>query len=249
MDSVLRKMIAASSRRKPQLAGVRPGNRPPVDVLQAMNQGFFFIAEIKRRSPSAGIIREDFDHRSLADVYARAGASAISVLTEEEHFGGAPEFLEEVRETTDLPLLRKDFILTREQVRESYLLGADIVLLIVACLGIDELRSLHSAVLDLGMTPLVEIHNEEELDRALMADPVLVGVNNRNLNDFRVSLDTSLKLSELIPSGIRKISESGISLPEHITMVKKAGFNGVLVGESILRHKDPGTTLKSLCNG
>jgi len=249
VDSFLKSITAEACKRKPELTGSRSGKHPPVNVLEVIRREFFFIAEIKHRSPSVGTVREDFDHRALAGAYSSAGASAISVITEEDHFGGAPRFLKEVREVTDLPLLRKDFIVTMEQVRESYILGADIVLLIAACLTIDMLRSLQAAVLDLGMTPLVEIHTEGELDMVLKTDPVLLGVNNRNLNDFRVSLETSLKLAELIPRGIPRISESGISSREHIAIVREAGFHGVLVGESLLRQQDPGKALRSLRNG
>lgn len=222
---------------------------PPADVMDILNNNFFVIAEVKRSSPSAGDIREDFDPLNLARAYRRGGASAISVLTEKNYFRGNINDLKVIKDNLPLPVLRKDFIIHPWQVYQSYNLGADMILLISACLSQQQLKILYEISLSLGMIPLVEVHNREELKTALSTGAEIIGINNRDLNTFRVDLDTSFRLKEMIPPEIKVISESGISRPAHIRRLKDSGFSGVLIGEALLRQNDPENKLKELVNG
>ena len=247
MNSVLRRIVADVLRDERGLPPETPVIRKaPAKILQLMDSGFFLIAEIKHRSPSKGLLRKQFNPEELASAYSVGGASAISVVTEKNHFGGLPEHLTSVRKAVGLPLLRKDFIMTHRQVTESFNLGADMILLIAACLEASLLTELHSAATELGMTPIIEVHRQSELEKALAADPMIIGINNRDLNDFRVDINTSLNLIGEIPSGIRAISESGISTGEQIRQLKAAGFSGALVGETLLVSNDPVLTLRGL---
>jgi indole-3-glycerol phosphate synthase len=171
------------------------------------------------------------------------------VVTEEKFFYGSKEYLTDIRAAIDLPILRKDFLINTDQVVESFNLGADMVLFIVACLSDGELFELDRTARELGMTPIVEIHDESELGRALSLGPVLLGINNRNLADFAVDLDKSMNLKEIIPSGIPVISESGIQSAEHVKALKRAGFAGMLVGEALLRQPDCGAALREMIHG
>lgn len=207
---------------------------------------FFLISEIKKASPSKGIIRKNFDPVAIAKAYTEAGTGAISVITEKNFFEGEKENLEKVRTVTEKPLLRKDFIIHPRQVYEAFNLGADMVLLIVACLKDEELKDLYHLILDLGMTPLIEIRNEEELDRILPLSPKLIGVNNRDLKTFEVDIQISLDLKPKIPADINVISESGIFTADHIQLLKDHGFAGALIGESLLRQKDLVKAIKNL---
>jgi indole-3-glycerol phosphate synthase len=250
MNSVLERIVStvlSDEEKKPPLRPIQRG--APLDVPGLMDSGFFLIAEIKHSSPSRGLISQKFDPPALATAYERGGASAISVVTEREHFGGDPEYLRTVRERVGLPLLRKDFILTKRQIVESYNLGADMILLIAACLDKENLRMLYSTTMELGMTPLLEIHNHTELQMAIEVEPLLIGINNRNLHDFSVNIDTSLSLAGEIPRRIRKISESGIKTSSDIRLLKEAGFEGALVGESLLVSQDPESAVRGLLNG
>jgi indole-3-glycerol phosphate synthase len=204
------------------------------------------VAEIKRASPSAGILRTDFRPRSIAEEYQRAGAAAISVLTEVKHFGGGLEILADVRWHARLPLLRKDFIVDAYQVLEARRAGADAVLLIAALLDDGTLRGLIAETESLGMDALVEVHTMIELERVLGVGASVIGVNNRDLRTFEVSLETSLRLAERIPSQTVSISESGIRTPEDIQRLTAAGYRGVLVGEHLLRAEAPGAALSEL---
>ncbi len=224
-------------------------SRPePVDVLRRIRQEFFLICEVKRHSPSKGEMMKKFNHLALAEIYEQAGASAISVVTEEEFFHGVKNHLTEIRENVSLPLLRKDFIFHPAQVYESYNLGADMVLLIAGILEYSLLEELYTLTLELGMEPLVEIHTEEDLAKVLPLEPAVVGINNRNLKTFEVSLETSFKLRRLIPEHISVISESGIRTTEDIHRLKDAGFSGALVGEAILKSPDPAGKIRSMKN-
>jgi indole-3-glycerol phosphate synthase len=204
------------------------------------------IAEIKKASPSAGVIREDFDPLAVAGEYAAAGAAALSVLTEVHHFLGGLETLARVRWRSNLPLLRKDFIVDPYQVLEARHAGADAVLLIAALLDAPALEGLRRAAETHGMEALVEVHDEPELEKALASGATLVGVNNRNLATLEVSLDVSLRLARLLPKGVTAVSESGIRTGEDIRRLRDAGYRGFLVGESLMRSPSPGAALRQL---
>ncbi|MCP4218547.1 MAG: indole-3-glycerol phosphate synthase TrpC [bacterium] len=231
-------------------AGFELRDRPkPLDILAVMDEDFRLIAEIKKASPSKGIIRHDFLPVELAKAYAAGGASAISVLTESNFFAGKKEYLTAVKAAVDVPVLRKDFIIHPFQVYEAFNLGADFILLIVACLTDEMLAQLYCMAKALAMEVLVEVHNEAELKRALKLEPELVGINNRDLRTFEVSLDTSLRLRDRIPPEIHVISESGIKNHKDIERLKYAGFSGVLVGESLVREADVSAALRRLLHG
>ena len=204
------------------------------------------IAELKRASPSRGLLRARYRRREIAQAYAEAGASALSVLTEEQYFLGSLEDLKQVREAVSLPVLRKDFILDAYQVYESAAAGADAVLLIAAVLPDEGLRELIGLCKSLRLAALVEVHNEQELDRALAAGVQLVGVNNRNLKTMEVNLETSFRLKERIPSSCLSVSESGIRTAEDLRNLAAAGFQAVLIGEHLMTADDPGRALAAL---
>jgi len=222
---------------------------PPRDIAAALAASFTVIAEIKKGSPSRGIIRADFDPARLARDYEAGGAGAISVVTEKNFFFGEKETLRRVRGAVALPVLRKDFIIHPFQVFESFNLGADFILLIAAILSGDELGLLVRSCRSLGMEALVEVHDEADLERAFGADPRIIGINNRNLRDFSVDWTRSLKLRGSIPAGIHVISESGIGSAEQLRALKAAGFAGALVGEHLLKQERPGQALKEMIHG
>ncbi len=232
------------------LSEVKLKKRPdPIDILPLIKQNFFVIAETKKGSPSQGIIRKDYHPVFISAGYREAGASAISVLTEEHFFYGSKRHLPMVKENVDLPVLRKDFLVHPFQVYESYNLGADFVLLIAACLTDERLKELYDLTLSLGMQALIEVHTEEELKRVLPLNPKLIGINNRDLKTFHVDLGTSFRLKKMIPEDIFVISESGIRRSEDIKALKEAGFSGVLIGESLLKKADPSLALGKLLQG
>ncbi|HXH99731.1 MAG TPA: indole-3-glycerol phosphate synthase TrpC [Sphingobacteriaceae bacterium] len=202
------------------------------------------IAEFKRRSPSKGTINDIASVSSVTTDYADAGASALSVLTDNSFFGGESSDLTEARKKNELPILRKDFMLDEYQIIEAKALGADIILLIAAILSPERIKQLAKVAKNIGLNVLLEVHNREELDRSLCNDLDAIGVNNRNLNDFSVSLDHSYELVDIIPDQFLKISESGISDPATIRDLKKAGFNGFLIGENFMKEQDPGKAMK-----
>jgi indole-3-glycerol phosphate synthase len=212
----------------------------------ALDGAMSVIAEVKRRSPSAGAFVTSLDPVAQASSYARGGAAAISVLTDEKYFGGSFGDLESVRAAVPVPVLCKDFILTPYQVYEARGYGADLVLLIVAALDDRTLKSLQAMILELGMTPLVEVHDQHDLARAIAADAPLIGINNRDLRDFSVDLLTTEYLGPLVPDGTPFISESGIVRREDVERVRSAGGRGVLVGETLMRSSDPTATLREL---
>ncbi len=202
------------------------------------------IAEFKRQSPSKGIINAAVSVRDVTAAYAASGASALSVLTDRAFFGGRKQDLVEARAVNSIPVLRKEFMLDEYQVIEAKAIGADIILLIAAILDPDTIRNLARLSKSLGLSVLLEVHNREELDRSLCPELDAVGVNNRNLADFSVSLDHSFRLAEHIPGEFLKISESGLSDPENIRKLKLAGFNGFLIGENFMKQDDPGKAMK-----
>jgi indole-3-glycerol phosphate synthase len=203
------------------------------------------IAEFKRRSPSKGIINDRSTVEEVSNGYAASGASAISILTDQSFFGGKDEDLLEARRVNKLPLLRKDFILDEYQIVEAKALGADIILLIAAILSPGEVRELSRFAKDIGLNVLLEVHNKEELDRSICDDLDAIGVNNRNLGDFSVTVQHSFDLVKYIPSRFLKISESGISDPQTIKELSNAGFDGFLIGENFMKEADPGKAMKA----
>ena len=208
--------------------------------------GLRVIAEIKRASPSRGLLRQHYRRREIALGYAAGGASALSVLTEEHYFLGSTRDLVEVRQAVEIPVLRKDFILESYQVYESVAVGADALLLIVAVLPERDLRSLLDLCKQLRIAALVEVHTEAEVERAAAAGAQIIGVNNRNLKTLEVNLDTSLQLGEKMPRGCLAISESGIKTAADLRRIRDAGFNAVLMGERLMSQADPGKALQEL---
>lgn len=204
------------------------------------------IAEVKKASPSAGVIRADFDPIAIAKTYEAHGASCISVLTDESHFQGSLDYLRQIREAVGLPLLRKDFVLDTYQVLEARAAGADAVLLIAECLDDCNLRKLFNAICDLGMTPLVELYEIENLTRVFDAGATLIGVNNRNLHTFEVDLERTIQLRKRVPDECVLVGESGIKTPDDVQRLDAAGVDAILVGESLMREPDIGTAVDRL---
>ena len=218
------------------------------DFKQALRNlnGISMIVEIKRASPSAGILRKKLDVQEIAVMYEQAGASCISVLTEEKYFLGSIEDLNQVKVSTTLPVLGKDFIFTEYQVWESRVNGADCLLLIVALLSVGELKKLLNLTRELGLQALVEIHTENELEQALSAGSEMIGINNRDLETLQVDLKITERILPLIPDDIVTISESGISCRKEILALQERGIDAVLVGETLIRSKNPGSKIREL---
>ena len=204
------------------------------------------IAEIKKASPSKGVLRADFVPADIAQSYAEHGAACLSVLTDEQFFQGSADFLKQARASCHLPVLRKDFMVDPYQIYESRAMGADAILLIVACLDDGRMRDLEAIAMGLDMAVLVEVHDEHELERALKLKTPLVGVNNRNLKTFEVSLDTTLRLKALMPAGRLLVCESGIHTREDVLRMRTGGVQAFLVGEAFMRAPDPGQTMADL---
>ncbi len=204
------------------------------------------IAELKRGSPSRGVIRADYDPAALAVDYQRHGAACLSVLTDRDFFQGDDSHLQAVREAVDLPVLRKDFTVDAYQVYEARTLGADCILLIAAALGDAQLDELHALAVELGMDALIEVHDAEELARARRLGPALVGVNNRDLRTFVTDLATSEALAEAIPEGALAVSESGIHSSDDVARLRAAGIHAFLVGEALMAAPSPGARLPGL---
>ncbi len=204
------------------------------------------IAEVKKASPSAGIIAEDFDPVSQAKKYADAGASAISVLTDEKYFKGKLEYLTQIQQAVDIPVLRKDFIIHESQIYEASIAGADAILLIVAALSQDDLQRLFDCANTYQLEVLMEIHDLPELERALETEVKIIGVNNRNLKTFEVDLKNTESISEEVPEDILFVSESGIKTPQDASLVASWGADAVLVGETLMRADDVASTVKEI---
>jgi indole-3-glycerol phosphate synthase len=203
------------------------------------------IAEFKRQSPSKGIINNRVSVAEVTTAYAAAGASALSVLTDADFFGGHPRDLLEARAHNGIPVLRKDFMIDEYQILEAKAWGADVILLIAAILTPQEIANLAGLAKGLGLNVLLEVHNQQELDRSICKDLDAIGVNNRNLADFTVNIQTSFDLVNQIPNDFMKISESAISEAATIAQLKKAGFNGFLIGENFMKTEDPGAAIRS----
>ena len=218
-----------------------------IDPMPALRRpGVGVIAEVKRRSPSKGELADIPDPAVLASAYEAGGASVISVLTERRRFGGTLDDLRAVRAAVRIPVLRKDFIVTDYQLWEARAAGADLVLLIVAALDQPLLEALHEQALDLGMTPLVEVHDEAEVERAVAAGATLVGVNARNLKTLEVDRETFPRVAAAVPQDSVKVAESGIRGPEDVQVLARSGADAVLVGETLVRGHDPRAAVAAL---
>ncbi|MDB5930595.1 MAG: indole-3-glycerol phosphate synthase [Polaromonas sp.] len=204
------------------------------------------IAEIKKASPSKGVLRADFIPADIAQSYAEFGAACLSVLTDRQFFQGSAEYLKQARASCGLPVLRKDFIIDAYQVYESRVMGADCILLIAACLDDAQMKTFEALAMSLDMAVLVEVHDAGELERALRLRTPLIGINNRNLNTFEVSLDTTLSLMGKVPSDRLVVTESGIASLEDVQRLRKAQVNAFLVGEAFMRAEEPGEALAEL---
>ncbi|MFN3651423.1 MAG: indole-3-glycerol phosphate synthase TrpC [Armatimonadota bacterium] len=254
VPSILQKIVAHKRQEVAVRKAARPvvslADAPPVRDFAAALRGetVRLIAEVKQSSPSKGVIQSDFDPVAIARTYAQNGAAAISVLTDEEFFKGHDRYLQAVRGAVDVPLLRKEFLVDPWQIDESRALGADAVLLIVAILSPEELRHFQRRAHELGMAALVETHTEEELRVALEIDAPLIGVNNRNLHTFETTLETTERLAALAGdlSGRTLVSESGIYTAADVAQVASRGARAVLVGEALMRDRDPAARVREL---
>lgn len=254
---ILDEIAAATRRRVAQLRKRKSLNdvRTAAEALPQLNRGFKerlarpgmnFITEVKKASPSKGLIAEEFDYLRIAREYEQAGAAAISCLTEPKFFLGRDEYLQEISEAVQIPVLRKDFIVSEYQIYEAKAIGADAVLLICALLETAKLKEFLAVSASIGLDALVEAHDEKEVEAALAAGAQIIGVNNRDLKDFSVDLQNSLRLRPLVPQDKLFVSESGIKTAADIMKLKKCGVNGVLIGETLMRSKNIPLELKQL---
>jgi len=248
-----RKEVAQRSARLPlsEIKSLTQEVPPPRGFAAALQAAIAankpaVIAEIKKASPSKGLIRENFAPDSIAISYAQSGASCLSVLTDVDFFQGADDYLQQARAACDLPVLRKDFLVDAWQVYESRLLGADCILLIVAALNDQQLAEFAAIAQQLNMDVLLEVHDSHELERALTIPAPLLGINNRNLRTFEVSLQTTLTLKSCVPSDRVLVTESGILTAEDVYTLRAADVNAFLVGEAFMRADDPGQALRQL---
>ena len=260
MSDILQKIVAvkheevAAARKKASLEAVRADAESRVltrDFEGAMRRKIAagqpaVIAEVKKASPSKGVLRADFIAADIAQSYAEHGAACLSVLTDRQFFQGQPDYLKQARASCDLPVLRKDFLVDPYQVYEARAMGADCILLIAACLDDGQMAELEACALQLGLDVLVEVHDGPELERALRLKTPLVGVNNRNLRTFEVSLDTTLALMPRLPADRLLVTESGILSAADVRKMREAGVHAFLVGEAFMRAPEPGEALAQL---
>ncbi|REK18441.1 MAG: indole-3-glycerol phosphate synthase TrpC [Planctomycetota bacterium] len=257
MANVLDEIVATKRREIAAAKAARPEDQvrqiaaeaPPVrNFFEPLAAGgpIRLIAEVKKASPSAGVIRADFDPVAIATTYQQHGASCLSVLTDEHYFQGSLEYLAAVRAAVDLPVLRKDFILDSYQLYEARAAGADAVLLIAECLDDCNLRKLHNEAVELGMTPLVELYEPENLQRVFDAGATLIGVNNRDLRTFTTDLEHTLVLRPRVPDECVLVSESGIRTHADVERLQAAGVDAILVGESLMASPDIGAAVDAL---
>ncbi len=250
LDSILddaRERLAGLVPESDRWAAAAEASPPAHDFAAALRApGLGVIAEIKRRSPSVGEIAPDLVPARLANAYAGGGAAAVSVLTESRHFGGSMDDLEEVRRAVSVPVLCKDFVLHEVQIDQSRAAGADAVLLIVAALEDDALRSLLDRAAAVGMTALVEAHDAGEVRRAVAAGAAVLGINNRDLSTFEVDVETALRLRSLIPEGVISVAESGVRDSDDARRLAAAGFDAILVGRAAAAASDPGAFVAGL---
>jgi indole-3-glycerol phosphate synthase len=228
-------------------AGRSSPKKPFIEAI-ANAAGLAVIAEVKKASPSKGVISATFDPIAIADTYEKGGATAISVLTDEKYFQGSLRYLEAVREKVTLPVLRKDFIIDPVQVLESAQTGADAMLLIVAILDMNQMRELYFAAMELSLDPLIEVHTMKECERVLKLSPLprLIGINNRDLSTFETDISTTISIIKNIPREVMVISESGIGTKEQAQALFRAGVKGILAGESLMRSPDPAGLIQEL---
>ena len=230
-----------------QLSKGSEDTRVPLDFRAALQSpGMAVIAEVKKASPSKGLIRPDFDPVAIARSYEKAGAACLSVLTESAYFQGSIGYLKAIRQVVKLPILRKDFIVDRRQIRETYDMGADALLLILSSLPDDKLVEFYAQAKEFGLSVLAEVHDQAELERASQIGFDLIGVNNRNLKTFETSLDNSLELAKTMPADAVRVSESGIRNLRDLETLEASGYGAVLVGETLMRAEDPGQALLQL---
>jgi len=249
LDEILRVHRAAAADDRRNLDALLDEARacPPARGFgDALRAGFSVIAEVKRRSPSKGAIDEELDPALLARDYERGGAAALSVLTDRAHFGGAPEDLIAAHDAVAVPVLRKDFTICAADVCDARIMGADAILLIVAALDDAELADFAALARELGLDALVEVHDEAELERAALIAPTIVGVNQRDLVTFAVDTARAVRVAPRIPAGIVRVAESGIAGPDDAQPLVDAGFDAVLVGESLVRSADRGAAVAAL---
>ena len=251
--------IAATTRERVEAQKRRLSTKELRAIVQGMErndnfpfekvlakQGISFICEVKKASPSKGIIAEDFPYIEIAKDYEKAGADAISVLTEPSYFKGRDEYLAEIRKAVSIPLLRKDFTVDEYMIYEAKKIGADAVLLICAILSENQLQEYMGIATELGLSALVEAHDEEEVLAAQRAGARIIGVNNRNLKDFTVDIENSIRLRKMVPSDILFVSESGMKNRADIVALEENGTDAVLIGETLMKSRDKGAMLRTL---
>jgi indole-3-glycerol phosphate synthase len=247
------KEVAAAKAELPlaELKKLAEASPKPRDFTGALRQKLSankpaVIAEVKKASPSKGILRENFNPAEIAKSYQQHGAACLSVLTDKDYFQGSAEILKQVRKAVNLPILRKDFMVDEYQIHEARLWGADAILLIVAALSLEAMQHLEQVAQNLGLAVLVESHNQEELELALKLKTPLIGINNRNLKTFDTSLNTTISLKGQIPQERIIITESGILAPQDVSLMQQNGINAFLVGEAFMRAEEPGVALTGL---